>query len=465
MAIGGALLGGIAGGASIAITIRAIDKFSKVFDKASFGVKALGKAMKVGAMAAAAVGVALVAAGIASVKAAADFEQTTVAFTTMLGSAEEADKFLRELADFARRTPFTLQGVEQAARKLMAVGFAADDVLPVLRDVGNVAAGLGLGEEGLSRLILNLGQVQAQGKLTGRELRDFAIAGIPMLEELSKELGVTTAQVQEMISGGEIETATVIKVFKNMASEGGRFANLMEKQALTVSGRFSNLKDSVSLLARELGAVLLPIVGDLVEIFLNDVMPAIKPLIPVVGEFLKKALESIVPILPRLSELLIKMVVVFMKLFDAVWPLMEPLMEIGFILLDGILNAIEPLIPVIALLAKVFVPLLQILAPIANLLGIIIGFITKILGAALGPLFKIFGSLTGKIAGVLGIPQYQTGGLVTSTGPALLHKGEYVTPASQVAGITVIIEGNVYGTDPDEMANALAIKIRETITI
>ncbi|KKL82532.1 hypothetical protein LCGC14_1983840, partial [marine sediment metagenome] len=83
--------------------------------------------------------------------------------------------------------------------------------------------------------------------------------------------------------------------------------------ALTVAGRFSNLKDSISLLARELGAILLPIVGDLVTIFVDDVMPAIKPLIPVIGDFLKRALESIVPILPRLMELIMKNVTVFMK--------------------------------------------------------------------------------------------------------------------------------------------------------
>ena len=461
MAIGGSILGGITGGATIAITIRAIDKFSRVFDKASFGVKALGGAMKIGAAAAVAVGVALVAAGTASVKAAADFEQTTVAFTTMLGSAEEADKFLRELAEFAKRTPFTIQGVELAARKLMAVGFAADDVIPVLTDVGNIAAGLGLGEEGLSRLILNLGQVQAQGKLTGRELRDFAVAGIPMLEELSKELGVTTAEVSKMVSAGEIDTAIVLRAFKNMASEGGRFANLMEKQALTVAGRFSNLKDSISLLARELGAILLPIVGDLVTIFVDDVMPAIKPLIPVIGDFLKRALESIVPILPRLMKMLTKIVMVFMKLFDALMPLLEPLMDIGFVLIDAILDAIVPLIPAITSLAIALVPLLKVLVPIVEFLGQLLAFVTQLGGGVLSAIFGGIGRVTGAI------PQFQKGGLVTSTGPALLHKGEYVTPANQVgAGITIIIQdNNIYGTDPNEMAEAFAEKVDTMIRV
>ena len=62
-------------------------------------------------------------------------------------------------------------------------------------------------------------------------------------------------------------------------------------------------------------------------------------------------------------------------------------------------------------------------------------------------------------------PSYQTGGVVQATGPAVVHKGEYITPANQMGGVTIIIEGNIYGTDPDEMAEAMATQINKVIRL
>jgi hypothetical protein len=40
---------------------------------------------------------------------AGDYEQTQIAFETMLKSAEKAEKFLKEASDFANKTPFEFQ--------------------------------------------------------------------------------------------------------------------------------------------------------------------------------------------------------------------------------------------------------------------------------------------------------------------------------------------------------------------
>ncbi len=260
----GGILGGASGG-SVSIVISAIDNFSSVFDKSE---KELAKLQR----SALAIGTALTAVGIAGVMvgkslatAAADFEMTTIAFTTMLGSAEKAKEFLEELTDFAAKTPFSLKGVEDSAKRLMAVGFAAEDVLPVLKSVGDIASGLGLREEGLQRLILNLGQVQTQGRLTGRELRDFAIAGVPIYEALADQMGVATSAIGDMVSASEISSKDVIAAFEKMTSAGGKFANMMDKMSKTTAGQLNNLKDSIEKLQRELGKELLPVVSMVTE--------------------------------------------------------------------------------------------------------------------------------------------------------------------------------------------------------
>ena len=501
-------------GAVIAITIKGIDKFSSTFHKANTATKKLGAVLKGGAIGIGLVGVAIAGAGVAATKIAADFEQTTVAFTTMMGSAEKAEGFLKELADFAKKTPFTLTGVEKSARQLMAVGFEAEDVLPNLKNIGDISAGLGMGEVGLQRLILNLGQVKAQGKLTGRELRDFAVAGIPMIDELAKHFGVAKEEVAEMVSKGLVKTDDVLKVFENMTGEGGRFANLMAKQAETVKGKFSNLQDTIELLGRELGSVLIPLVTDIADIFLNDLLPALQPLIPMIGDFLKRALEGIMPFLPQIVNSIMKLVEFTLKLFEALLPLMEPLMELAFIIFDALLEILTPLIPSIQSLAEVLVPIIKILTPIiilvsklinefvelgagvivnllvpvlelitpifegiAKVLGIVIAAVTTVVGwikTLVEWLSKIsFGlleSAVGFVGKTLGIKTKKVGDAIIRPNGQIIETHPQDTliatkhPESALGGITIIIE-NLVANDAASVADLLQDALKNRISI
>jgi len=84
--------------------------------------KALAKGLAV-------IGTALMAAGLKSIQMAGNLEQTKIAFTTMLGSAEAADAFIRQLYDFAAKTPFEIEGLTDAAQQLLAFGFQAQEII------------------------------------------------------------------------------------------------------------------------------------------------------------------------------------------------------------------------------------------------------------------------------------------------------------------------------------------------
>jgi len=243
------LMGGIAGGATVAIVIKAIDEFSGVFAQVNKGMLAAGVAVT-------AVGLAGAAAIGGLVKLAGQFEMTNIAFTTMLGSGEKAEKMLADLAKFAAKTPFTITGVEQNAKQLMAMGIETEKLLPTLKSLGDISAGLNVP---LERVALNFGQVKVQGKLTGRELRDFSVAGIPLIAELAKNLNKAESEIKDMVSAGDIGFADVEKAFTTMTSEGGRFENLMDAMSGTLPGKISNIKDSFQILGREMGQVFLPI--------------------------------------------------------------------------------------------------------------------------------------------------------------------------------------------------------------
>lgn len=179
------------------------------------------------------------------------FQQLNIAFETMLGSKEKADALMSQAVDFAAKTPFTLADVATNIKQLLAMGIESDNVMGTLKSLGDVASGLSVP---MSQLAVNYGQVATQGKLTGRELRDFSLAGVPLIEELAKNLGKTKTEIQDMVSAGNIGFKDVEAAFVSMSSEGGKFFNLMEKQSLSVTGQISNLSDKFQVMLNDIGS-------------------------------------------------------------------------------------------------------------------------------------------------------------------------------------------------------------------
>ena len=189
---------------------------------------------------------------------AAALEQSMMAFTSMLGSTEKATAMLNSLRAFADKTPFQFMELQGAAKRMMAYGFAARDVLPMLTAVGDAASALGGGGEMIDRLTRALGQMQAKGKVSGEELRQLAETGIPALKMLADNAGVTTAEMGKMIEKGLVPADKAIKTL--IAGMKEEFGGLMGKQAETASGKLSTMKDSLANLSTELGRVSIPAV-------------------------------------------------------------------------------------------------------------------------------------------------------------------------------------------------------------
>ena len=127
-------------------------------------------------------GVGFTALAKQAVDATAAFEQNRIAFETMLGSADKARVLLKQLSDFAMKTPFDLPQVVEASQRLLAYNVSAEKIIPTMQMLGNISAGVG--RDKLPQLILAFGQVKAATKLTGAELRQFSEAGVPLLQAL-----------------------------------------------------------------------------------------------------------------------------------------------------------------------------------------------------------------------------------------------------------------------------------------
>ncbi|WP_313029462.1 tape measure protein [Soonwooa sp.] len=179
-----------------------------------------------------------------------EFQKTEIAFETMLGNADQAKELMGQMVDLAAKTPFSLQDVSNGAKQLLAFQVPANEVVDTLTRMGNIAAGLSVP---LSRINLVYGQVKAKGKLMGDDLRQFTEAGIPMVAELAKKFGTSTAAITEMVSAGKIGFNDVKEVLFSLTNEGGMFFNLMEKQSASLSGKISNLGDAFDQMLNKIG--------------------------------------------------------------------------------------------------------------------------------------------------------------------------------------------------------------------
>lgn len=184
------------------------------------------------------------------VKVRGEFQQLKASFRTMLGSEEKADALMQQLIRTAATTPFDLQSVANGARQLLAYGENVENVNDDLIRLGNIAAGL---NQPLNDLIYLYGTTMTQGHLYTADYNQFVGRGIPLGRELASVLGVAESKVREMVEAGKVGFPEVQQALQNLTNEGGMFYNLMEEQSKTITGRISNIQDSISMMLNEIG--------------------------------------------------------------------------------------------------------------------------------------------------------------------------------------------------------------------
>lgn len=170
------------------------------------------------------------------------YEQTQVAFETMLGSAEKAEKFLQEAVKFAAQTPFEFPELVNSSKLLLAFGFNVENIMPMMQTIGDASAGLGAGAVGIDRITRALGQMQAKGRAQAEELLQLQELGVPANQILQEELGLTGEQVANIGKEG-VEASKVIDAL--MRGMNKRFGGMMLNQSRTALGMISTLRDTL----------------------------------------------------------------------------------------------------------------------------------------------------------------------------------------------------------------------------
>jgi len=230
---------------------RSVNELQESINKTSEKVSKLGsKLSSVGKGLSAKVTLPLGLMGVGMLSAAATMESMQVSFETMLGSASKAKTLMKDLTQFAAKTPFELTGIGKATKQLLAFGIKQDDIVEKLTMLGDISAGAGVP---LSDMAAIFGKIKAKGKAMTEEILQLSDRGIPIIDILGKKYNKTGEEVLLAASKSELSFDMINEALGDMTSKGGIFHNQMIKQSKTLSGLFSTLKDVIFNASAEMG--------------------------------------------------------------------------------------------------------------------------------------------------------------------------------------------------------------------
>ena len=181
------------------------------------------------------------------IRTGGEMEKQHIAMQSILGDMQNANTMFNQTKELALQSPFTFSELNRDVKQLAAYGVEYEDLYDTTKRLADMASGLGVSFE---RIALAFGQVQARGWLDGKELRQIAYAGIPLLDRLSKYYSqregkkVTTSDVKGRITNREVSFQDVKNIFWEMTDAGGQFYNMQLTLSETLLGRYNKLKDA-----------------------------------------------------------------------------------------------------------------------------------------------------------------------------------------------------------------------------
>lgn len=184
----------------------------------------------------AAIGAAIVAVGTAVTSATAQVQAYKASLTTIIGDTEQAGLAFNALADFAQRTPFTLDEAVNGFVKLSALGLKPSE--EAMTSYGNTAAAMGKSLEQMVEAVADASTSEFE------RLKEFGIKSKQEGDKVSFTFQGVTTQVGN-------NAADIQKYLIGIGNT--QFAGGMDRQAQTIGGAMAALGDQIFLLFAKIG--------------------------------------------------------------------------------------------------------------------------------------------------------------------------------------------------------------------
>lgn len=158
---------------------------------------------------------------------------------SVTGSAVGAQKSFKFIQDFAKNTPFEIDGLTKSFLLLKNMGI--NPTSQVMSALTNQASKLGASQETLTSITMQLGQAYSKGKLQQEDMVILAERGVPIYKLLADVTGKNTSQLAEMSAKGTITRDVIDKLIIKMGEmSSGSNAVAMD----TLNGKISSLSDA-----------------------------------------------------------------------------------------------------------------------------------------------------------------------------------------------------------------------------
>jgi tape measure domain-containing protein len=245
----------------------------------------------------------------------AQMETMKAGFEVMLGSADKATTLMGQLQEFAKATPFEMPQLANLATQLLATKkVGQDELLPMMKKLGDAASGSAEGFAALPRVGRAIAQMFGKGKIQAEEMNQLAEAGIPAWQALAAATGKTEAELRALAQQGKLGDDAIRALIEGL---GKQFEGMAEKQSKTFSGMWSTFKDAANI---ALGKISTPIferlkkgMAALVE-FMDS--PAFSEAIDRIGagiEYVMQLIEMMIPSIVSGIQLAVDAVQWFME--------------------------------------------------------------------------------------------------------------------------------------------------------
>lgn len=192
-----------------------------------------------------------------SIDAYRNIEMLRTSFTTLLGSASQADSLVNSLRDYGANSPYDTEGLARAAQVMLGYGMNAQQLMPTLKQLGDVAMG---DNNKLQSLALAFSQMEAAGKVCKQDLNQMVNAGFNPLQQIAEKTGKSIGELNEEVSNGAISVHDIEQAFKEATSKGGKFYNMSQNMSDTLNGKLASLNDEWSTLKQTFGELIAPAV-------------------------------------------------------------------------------------------------------------------------------------------------------------------------------------------------------------
>lgn len=168
----------------------------------------------------------------------------------ILAGKQWGAKLFADIKDFAVNTPMMMNDIAKGAQMLLSFNVAAEEVMPILRAIGDISMG---DAQKFNSLTLAFSQMSSTGKLMGQDLLQMINAGFNPLSVIAEKTGVSIGELKEEMSAGSLSADKIKRAFMDATAEGGKFHNMLETQSKGIKGSISNLQGAIEDMLNSIG--------------------------------------------------------------------------------------------------------------------------------------------------------------------------------------------------------------------